>query len=61
MQTLKAPKNILIVKPVAKPKDPTKMTKEEYFAMLDESRAQYDRGEYKTLKYEDIRSFIENL
>lgn len=26
--------------------DPTRMTKEEYFAMLDEAEAQYARGEY---------------
>ena len=29
--------------------DPTCMTKEEYFAMLDRSEAQYARGEYTTL------------
>ena len=28
--------------------DPTRMTKEEYFAMLDRSEAQYARGEYTT-------------
>ena len=28
--------------------DPTCMTKEEYFAMLDRSEAQYARGEYTT-------------
>ena len=26
--------------------DPTEMSKEEYFAMLDKSEAQYARGEY---------------
>ena len=29
--------------------DPTCMSKEEYFAMLDRSEAQYARGEYTTL------------
>lgn len=30
--------------------DPTCMTKEEYFAMLDRSEAQYARGEYDIMK-----------
>ena len=29
--------------------DPTCMSKEDYFAMLDRSEAQYARGEYTTL------------
>ena len=29
--------------------DPTEMTKEEYFAMLDRSAEQYARGDYATL------------
>jgi len=58
MQTLKAPKNILIVKPVAKPKDPTKMTKEEFFAMVDRAKAQCDRGEYTEVKREDLKKFL---
>lgn len=35
-----------LVKQVAD--DPTCMSKEEYFAMLDRSEAQYARGEYTT-------------
>ena len=41
--------------------NPAKMTKEEFEAMIDESLAQYERGEYKELKYEDIDKFIDNL
>lgn len=29
--------------------DPTKMTKEEFFAKVDKAKAQYQRGEYTTL------------
>jgi len=61
MQTLNTLENILIVKPVAKPKDPTKMTKEEYFTMLDESRAQYDRGEYIRVAPGDNKRFLNSL
>ena len=62
MQTLKTPKNILIVKPVAKLKDPTKMTKEEFDAKCNEAREQWKRGEFTRLETnEDIRKFIESL
>ena len=30
----------------AKKEDPTLMTKEEFFARVDKSKAQYERGEY---------------
>ena len=30
----------------AKKEDPTLMTKEEFFAKVDKSKAQYERGEY---------------
>ena len=32
----------------AQKKDPTLMTKEEFFRRVDEAQAQYDRGEYTT-------------
>lgn len=39
--------------------DPTEMTKEEYFAMLDRSEAQYARGEYSTmLPGEDLTTYL---
>jgi len=61
MQTLKSPKNILIVKPAIK-KDPTKMTKEEFDAKCNEAREQWKRGEFTRLETnEDIRKFIESL
>ncbi len=58
MQTLKTPKNIVIVNPVVKAKSSHKMTKEEYFAMLDESRAQWERGEFTRVKPEDFKKFL---
>ena len=41
-----------------KVKDPTKMTKKEYYAKLERSRAQYDRGESFELKPENIKKFL---
>ena len=39
--------------------DPTCMSKEEYFAMLDRSEAQYARGEYDVLKPdEDLTTYL---
>ena len=39
--------------------DPTCMSKEEYFAMLDRSEAQYARGEYDTMKPdEDLTTYL---
>ena len=39
--------------------DPTCMTKEEYFAMLDRSEAQYARGEYSVMKPdEDLTTYL---
>ncbi len=39
--------------------DPTCMTKEEYFAMLDRSEAQYARGEYDVMKpNEDLTTYL---
>lgn len=39
--------------------DPTCMTKEEYFAMLDRSEAQYARGEYDVMKPdEDLTTYL---
>ena len=37
----------------AKKEDPTLMTKEEFFAKVDKSRAQYERGEYTRFSNED--------
>ncbi|MCL2039567.1 MAG: hypothetical protein FWG85_03960 [Bacteroidetes bacterium] len=45
-----------------KVKDPTKMTKKEFYAKLEEATAQYDRGEYTRLKSaEDIDKFLKEL
>lgn len=41
-----------------KVKDPTKMTKEEYMQMLQESTEQAERGEVFELKREDIKKFL---
>ena len=39
--------------------DPTCMSKEEYFAMLDRSEAQYARGEYSVMKPdEDLTTYL---
>ena len=37
----------------AKKEDPTLMTKEEFFARVDKSKAQYERGEYTRFSNED--------
>lgn len=37
----------------AKKEDPTLMTKEEFFAKVDKSKAQYERGEYTRFSNED--------
>ena len=41
-------------------KDPTEMTKEEFEAMLDESKKQYERGEY-TVYDDDFRKNVMGL
>jgi hypothetical protein len=40
-------------------KYPTKMTKEEFNAMLEEAREQYARGEYGII--DDVDKFLEEL
>ena len=42
-----------IRKLAAKKEDPTLMTKEEFFARVDKSKAQYERGEYTRFSNED--------
>ena len=58
-----AGKNILAFldenKKYVKVKNPAKMTKEEFNAMLEESREQYRQGKYKTI--DDIDDFLQNL
>ena len=39
-------------------KDPTLLTEEDFYAMIDESLAQYERGEYFELKPEDQKKFL---
>jgi len=39
-------------------KDPTKMTKKEFYAKINRSLAQAARGEVKRLKHEDISRFL---
>ena len=42
--------------------DSTCMTKEEFFARVDESKAQYDRGEYHVMKQdEDLTTYLRRL
>ena len=42
--------------------DPTEMTKEEFYAMIDESLAQYERGEYtRMLPDEDLFDFLKRI
>ena len=42
--------------------DPTLMTKEEYFAMLDEAEQQMERGEYSVLlPGEDLTTHLRRL
>ena len=43
----------------AKKEDPTLMTKEEFFARVDEAKAQYDRGEaHMMLPGEDLTAYL---
>jgi len=47
---------------VAKKEDPTLMTKEEFFAKVDKSHAQYERGEYSTINSEqELRAFLNSF
>ena len=42
--------------------DPTCMSKEEYFAMLDRSNAQAERGEVHSFSYkEDMHAWLDSL
>ena len=41
-----------------KVKDPTKMTKKEFYAKIDKARKQAEQGEVFELKYEDISKFL---
>ena len=58
-----AGKNILAFldenKKYVKVNNPAKMTEEEFYAKIDRSLAQYERGEYKTIT--DIDKFLEDL
>jgi uncharacterized short protein YbdD (DUF466 family) len=46
----------------AKKEDPTLMTKEEFFAKVDKSRAQYERGEYTRINsYEELNAFLNSF
>ena len=39
-------------------KDPTKMTKEEFYAKIKRAKEQYERGEGHRLEYNDISKFL---
>ena len=42
--------------------DPTLMTKEEFFKRIDESRAQYERGEYTRINSEaELKAFLNSF
>ena len=46
----------------AKKEDPTLMTKEEFFAKVDKSKAQYERGEYTRINSEDeLKAFLNSF
>ena len=54
-------KNIY-VSTINKPEPSTKMTKEEFYAMIDKSIAQYERGEYYTmLPNESLDDFLDRV
>jgi uncharacterized protein with ATP-grasp and redox domains len=57
-----AGKNLLVFleqnKKYIKVKDPYKMTKEEFEEKCNEAREQFERGECKTLKPENIKKFL---
>ena len=42
-------------------KEKTKMTKEEFHAMIDESLAEYERGEYTEVPYGQQSKFLKDL
>ena len=51
-----------IRKLAAKKEDPTLMTKEEFFARVDKSKAQYERGEYTRINsYEELNAFLNSF
>jgi len=63
MQTLKAPKNVVSVKPVSKQKDPYRMGgRKELDALFEQANKDFAEGKCKTLSSkEDIRVFLESL
>ena len=47
---------------ITRQQDPTLMTKEEFFAKVDRAKAQYERGEYKTIhSHEELEAFLNSL
>jgi len=61
-ETLLAKAVKYIRKLAAKKEDPTLMTKEEFFAQVDKSRAQYERGEYtRFTNEEDMLKWLNSL
>ena len=51
-----------IRKLAAKKEDPTLMTKEEFFARVDKSKTQYERGEYTRINsYEELNAFLNSF
>lgn len=46
----------------AKKEDPTLMTKEEFFAKVDKSKTQYERGEYTRINSEEeLKAFLNSF
>lgn len=61
-ETLLAKAVKYIRKLAAKKEDPTLMTKEEFFARVDKSRAQYERREYTRFSNEsDMVNWLNSL
>ncbi len=59
MQTLNTLENILIVKPVAKPKDPYRMGgRKELDALFEQANKDLADGKCKEVKQEDLKKFL---
>ena len=49
-------------KKLAKEKDPTLMTKEEFFARVDESKKQYEDGQYRSFSsLDEMNAWLNSL
>jgi len=59
MQTLRAPKNVVSVKPVSKQKDPYRMGgRKELDALFEQANKDFAEGKCKEVKQEDLKKFL---